>query len=30
MSDVLAGALLGAIIVWLALRRYLLPRWRAH
>jgi membrane-associated phospholipid phosphatase len=29
MSDVLAGALLGAIIVWLALRRYLLPRWRS-
>jgi membrane-associated phospholipid phosphatase len=29
MSDVLAGALLGAIIVWLTLRRYLLPRWRS-
>ncbi len=28
MSDVLAGALLGMIIVWLTLRRYLLPRWR--
>jgi undecaprenyl-diphosphatase len=28
MSDVLAGALLGALIAWLALRRYLLPRWR--
>lgn len=28
MSDVLAGALLGAIIVWVTLRRYLLPRWR--
>ncbi len=29
MSDVLAGALLGAMIVWLALSRYLLPRWQA-
>jgi membrane-associated phospholipid phosphatase len=29
MSDVLAGALLGAIIVWVTLRRYLLPRWRS-
>lgn len=28
VSDVLAGALLGALIVWLTLRRYLLPRWR--
>jgi membrane-associated phospholipid phosphatase len=28
MSDVLAGALLGALIVWLTLRRYLLPRWQ--
>jgi membrane-associated phospholipid phosphatase len=28
MSDVLAGALLGMIIVWLTLQRYLLPRWR--
>ncbi len=29
MSDVLAGALIGALVTWLALRRYLLPRWRA-
>lgn len=29
MSDVLGGALLGMIIVWLTLNRYLLPRWRS-
>lgn len=29
MSDVLAGTLLGAMMVWLILSRYLLPRWRA-
>jgi membrane-associated phospholipid phosphatase len=28
MSDVLAGMLLGALITWLTLRRYLLPRWQ--
>lgn len=30
MSDVLAGALLGAMMVWLVLSRYLLPRWRTN
>jgi undecaprenyl-diphosphatase len=30
MSDVLAGALLGAMMVWLVLNRYLLPRWRTR
>lgn len=29
MSDVLASALLGMLITWLTLRRYLLPRWRS-
>ncbi len=29
MSDVLAGVLLGSLIVWLAWRRYLLPHWAA-
>jgi len=29
MSDVLAGALLGALITWLTYRRYLLPRWHS-
>jgi undecaprenyl-diphosphatase len=28
MSDVLAGMLLGAMMVWLTLSCYLLPRWR--
>lgn len=28
MSDVLAGTLLGVMVVWLVLSRYLLPRWR--
>lgn len=28
LSDVLAGALLGALMTWLVLRRYLLPHWR--
>ncbi len=29
ISDVLAGTLLDAMMVWLTLSRYLLPRWRA-
>lgn len=30
MSDVLAGMLLGAMMVWLTLSRYLLPHWRTE